>query len=302
MTKRLNVLVSGRSGQVASSLFEAEKPEGIKIFALGRPDLDITDKTSIEAVFDRIRPHLVINAAAYTAVDTAETDAENAERLNAAGAASLASAAASRSIPILHLSTDYVFDGTKPTPYVETDAVAPLGVYGRSKLLGEQLVAQANPRHLILRTAWVYSHFGNNFLKTMLRVAGARNELGVVFDQVGNPTSAHDIAASLIKIADRFRESGGELNAGTYHMTAAGDCSWADFADCIFKASEEFQGPTAIVKRITSEEWPTPVTRPANSRLNCSKLKREFGIELPDWRASTRECVKRLVETGAFVS
>lgn len=302
MTERLNVLVSGRSGQVASSLFEAEKPEGIEINALGRPDLDITDTASIEAVFDRIRPDLVINAAAYTAVDAAETDEENAEFLNAIGAASLASVAASYDCPIIHLSTDYVFDGTKSAPYIETDDVAPLGVYGRSKLLGEQMVAEVNPKHVILRTAWVYSIFGNNFLKTMLRVAGARDDLGVVFDQIGNPTSAHDIATGLLQIVDHFRKSGRELNSGTYHMTATGDCSWADFADEIFEASAEFHGPVARVKRITSAEWPTPVTRPANSRLDCSKLKRDFGIVLPEWRESTRRCVKRLIEMGAYAS
>lgn len=302
MTERLNVLVSGRSGQVASSLFEAEKPEGIEIIALGRPDLDVTDKASIEAVFDRIKPDLVVNAAAYTAVDSAETDEENAELLNATGAAYLASVAADYDTPILHLSTDYVFDGTKPTPYVETDAVAPLGVYGRSKLLGERMVAEANPQHVILRTAWVYSIFGNNFLKTMLRVAGTRDELGVVFDQIGNPTSAHDIAAGLIEIANQYRKSDRGLSSGTYHMTALGDSSWAEFAEEIFAASAEFQGPTATVKRITSEEWPTPVVRPANSRLDCSKLKRDFGVALPEWRQSMRQCVKRLLETGAFAS
>lgn len=302
MTERLNVLVSGRSGQVASSLFKAKKPEGVEIIALGRPDLDITDKASIEAVFDRIKPDLVINAAAYTAVDAAETDSENAELLNASGAASLASAAARREIPILHLSTDYVFDGTKPTPYVETDDVAPLGVYGRSKLLGEQMVAEANPKHVILRTAWVYSVFGNNFLKTMLRVAETRDELGVVADQIGNPTSAHDIATGLLQIVDHFRKSDRDLNSGTYHMTASGDGSWADFAHQIFEASAEFNGPVATVKRITSAEWPTPVKRPANSRLDCSKLKRDFGVVLPKWQESTRQCVKRLIETGAYVS
>lgn len=302
MTERLNVLVSGRSGQVASSLFKAKKPEGVEIIALGRPDLDLTDKASIEAVFDRIKPDLVINAAAYTAVDAAETDSANAELLNASGAASLASAAARREIPILHLSTDYVFDGTKPTPYVETDDVAPLGVYGRSKLLGEQMVAEANSQHVILRTAWVYSVFGNNFLKTMLRVAGTRDELGVVADQIGNPTSAHDIATGLLQIVDHFRKSDRDLNSGTYHMTASGDGSWADFAHQIFEASAEFNGPVATVRRITSAEWPTPVKRPANSRLDCSKLKRDFGVVLPEWRESTRQCVKRLIETGAYVS
>ncbi|MEL6859692.1 MAG: dTDP-4-dehydrorhamnose reductase [Pseudomonadota bacterium] len=302
MSELLKVLVSGRSGQVGSAISEAEKPTGIEFSILGRPQLDITKSDSIETAFKQVRPDLVINAAAYTAVDSAESDAENAERLNAEAAGLLAAAAAVDDIPIIHLSTDYVFDGTKTSPYNERDPVAPLGVYGRSKLAGEQKVASANPQHLILRTAWVYSVFGSNFVKTMLRVAQSRNELGVVADQIGNPTSAHDIASCLIAIVSQYRNARQDFKPGTYHMTGAGSASWADFAEFIFEVSSECNGPTAKINRITSEEWPTPVTRPENSRLDCSKLQQTFGLALPDWRESTRTCIQRLIQKGTIAS
>ena len=187
------ILVAGRSGQLALALAETAPPPGWRLVALGRPELDILDEKSIEAAMDRVCPGLVVNAAAYTAVDQAESDDANAFALNEAAPAALAAAAAARSIPIIHVSTDYVFDGSKAGPYRESDAVAPLGVYGRSKLAGEKAVASANPDHLVLRTAWVYSAFGKNFVKTMLRVGSQRDELTVVDDQIGNPTSAHDL-------------------------------------------------------------------------------------------------------------
>lgn len=302
MSELLKVLVSGRSGQVGSAIFEAEKPAGIEFSILGRPQLDITNSESIEAAFKQVRPDFVINAAAYTAVDPAEGDAENAERLNAEAAGLLAAIAATNDIPMIHLSTDYVFDGTKPSPYNETDPVSPLGVYGRSKLVGEQMVASANPQHLILRTAWVYSVFGSNFVKTMLRVAQSRDELGVVADQIGNPTSAHDIASCLIAIVSQYRNARQDFKPGTYHMAGSGSATWADFAEFIFEVSSSYNGPTATINRITSEEWPTPVTRPANSRLDCSKLQQTFGLTLPDWRESTRTCIQRLTQRGTIAS
>ncbi len=300
MAELLKVLVSGRSGQVASALFEATKPVGIEFTILGRPQLDITNSASIMEAFESVKPGMVINAAAYTAVDQAEDEAENAEMLNAKAAGSLAAAASEKDIPIIHLSTDYVFNGAKSTSYTEMDSVCPLGVYGRSKLLGEQLVAAANPQHLILRTAWIYGVFGSNFLKTMLRVAQSRNELGVVADQIGNPTSADDIASCLIEIISRYRKTSRDFNWGTYHMAGSGEASWADFAEYIFEVSSQYDGPSATVNRIASEDWPTPVTRPANSRLDCTKLQQTFGVTLPVWRESTRTCVQRLIKEGAI--
>jgi dTDP-4-dehydrorhamnose reductase len=253
----------------------------------------------VEAAVAAVAPDMIVNAAAYTAVDQAESDSAAAFAVNRDGAANLARAAAARRIPILHLSTDYVFDGTKKSPYEEIDPVAPLGVYGASKLAGEQEVAAANAAHVILRTAWVYSPVGKNFLKTMLRVADGRDELGVVDDQVGNPTSAHDIAVGLVAIARRIADDG-NWTPGVYHMTGAGEASWADFAAFIFETSGALGGPTAHVRRITSAEYPTPVARPANSRLDCAKLSAEFGVTLPAWEGSTRACVEQLLKTKGW--
>ncbi len=295
-----NVLVSGRTGQVASALAESSAASEMGFAILGRSEMSILSRSQMRAAFDRVRPSLVINAAAFTDVDSAETAEVDAVALNAEAAAGLAEMAAEFDAPILHLSTDYVFDGTKTEAYLETDPVAPLGVYGRSKLLGEQLVAAAQPEHLILRTAWVYGRFGKNFVKTMLRVADGRDDLNVVDDQCGNPTSAHDIANALIRLADKYFEPDSRWAPGTYHMAGEGDATWADLATFIFKVSGECDGPTARVKRISSAEWPTPVTRPTNSRLNCGKLEQAFGIKLPHWKTSTRACVEQLIKTRTW--
>lgn len=302
MTDIQTILVAGREGQVARALAAAALPAGVEIVALGRPDLDLLDQASIDRAMERLSPDLVINAAAYTAVDQAETDEADAFALNADGAGHLAQAAAKCGAPILHLSTDYVFDGSKAGPYAETDPVAPLGVYGASKLAGERAVAAANPDYFILRTAWVYSPFGKNFVKTMLRLADTRDELGVVSDQVGNPTSAADIAAGLVAVAQRIKTNPADVTPGIYHMTATGEASWADFAEAIFGASAALGGPSARVNRIGSSEFPTPVKRPANSRLDCGRLSAAFGVTLPAWQGSTKACVKELVRTKGWKS
>jgi dTDP-4-dehydrorhamnose reductase len=299
---RFKVLVAGASGQVARSLIDTAPSDAADVVALGRPQLDLTDPGSIDAAVRAAAPDLIINAAAYTAVDQAETDEAAAQAINARGAGQLSGAAASVGAPILHLSTDYVFAGDKPAPYDETDAVGPTGAYGRSKLAGEQAVAASNPRHVILRTAWVYSPFGKNFVKTMLRLAETRGELGVVHDQCGNPTSAHDIAAGLWHVARQMAESPSALRPGIYHMTASGEASWAEFAEEIFRVSAALGGPAARVRRITTDEFPTPTRRPANSRLDCSKLSETFGLILPHWRASTHLCVEQLIKNKGWVS
>lgn len=302
MMSRFKVLVAGASGQVARALVEKAPSEVAEFVALGRPQLDLTDPRSIDAAVRATAPDLIINAAAYTAVDQAETDEAAAQAINATGAGHLSGAAARIGAPIVHLSTDYVFAGDKPGPYVETDVVGPTGAYGRSKLAGEQAVAAANPQHVILRTAWVYSPFGKNFAKTMLRLAETRGELGVVHDQCGNPTSAHDIAAGLWHIARQVAESPSALRPGIYHMTASGEASWAEFAEEIFRVSAALGGPAARVRRIASDEFPTPTRRPANSRLDCSKLSETFGLILPQWQASTRACVENLVQNKGWGS
>lgn len=296
----LRVLVAGARGQVARALVQSAPASGLHVTALGRPELDLADPASIAAACRRIRPDLVINAAAHTAVDQAETDEAAAFALNAEGAGMLAAEAAKCGAPILHLSTDYVFNGEKTSPYYESDPVAPLGVYGRSKLAGEQAVAAANPRHLIFRTAWVYSPTGKNFVKTMLRVAEVREEITVVHDQIGNPTSANDIAGALWRVASRILADPASFTPGIYHMTATGEATWAEFAEEILRVSAALGGPAARVKRITTAEYPTPAKRPANSRLDCSKLSRDCGVILPHWQESTRACVEQLVKTKGW--
>lgn len=297
-----HILVCGSRGQVAQALAETPLPEGLSFVARGRPELDLLQPDSVKAALEDIRPKLVVNAAAYTAVDQAESDEDAAHALNAAAPGELARLCAERNSPLIHLSTDYVFDGSKDAPYTEDDPVNPLGVYGRTKRAGEVAVTEANPDSLILRTAWVYSPFGKNFCKTMLRVGNQRDELGVVMDQIGNPTSAHDIAEAIAKITTAILIDGQPVRAGIYHLSGTGEASWADFASAIFEESAASGGPSAKVNRITSAEFPTPVTRPANSRLDGSKLQDAYGITIPHWRESMRVCVNKLVETGAWTS
>lgn len=296
------ILVAGGAGQVARAMANLPVPAGIRIVTRGRPQLDLLEPRSIESAFEDLKPDLVVNAAAYTAVDQAESEEAAAFALNATAAGELAATAARSGVPMIHISTDYVFDGTNAEPYMESDPVAPLGVYGRSKLAGEEAVAAANPDHVILRTAWVYSPVGKNFIKTMLRVGSARDELGVVHDQRGNPTSAADIAAGILEIATQVLSGKTPVKPGVYHMTAQGEASWAEFAEHIFQCSAKAGGPVADVKRITSAEYPTPVARPANSRLNCTKIAEAYGVVLPHWQGSTQACVEQLVKTGEWNS
>ena len=244
----------------------------------------------------RRAPDLVVNAAAYTAVDKAEQEPAAAHAINALGAGATAEAAAGLGIPVIQVSTDYVFDGAKPDPYTEDDPTGPLGSYGRSKLEGEAAVAAANPRHVILRTAWVYAPYGQNFVRTMLRLAATRPELGVVADQHGCPTAARDIAATILGVAAQLlTHPDDKARRGVFHMAAQGEAVWADVAEAIFGRSAALGGPSATVRRITTADYPTPARRPANSRLDCSKLQRLYGIALPPWRVSLESCVERLV-------
>jgi dTDP-4-dehydrorhamnose reductase len=243
-----------------------------------------------DTVFDAlaaVRPDVVISAAAYTAVDQAEDEPDLAFAVNAVGAGKVAEAAARLGVPVIHLSTDYVFDGTGEGAYVETDATAPLGVYGASKLAGEQAVAAANPRHLILRTAWVYSPFGKNFVKTMLRLASGRDEISVVADQWGNPTSALDIADAVLHAATVLRDDEAFDGYGIYHLAGTGETNWSGFARHILDTSARYGGPTARVRDIATSDYPTKARRPANSRLSTAKFTAAFASTAPDWRQST---------------
>lgn len=296
----MRIAVSGREGQVVRALIERAAWRGHEIVALGRPQLDLADPATVLPALTAARPELVISAGAYTAVDKAESEADAAFAVNADGARAMARAARELGVPLVHLSTDYVFDGAKAAPYAESDPVGPAGVYGASKLAGERAIAEEyGANSAILRTAWVYSPFGANFLKTMLRLAGDRDEVGVVADQLGNPSSALDIADALLGVAERLQADPAADLRGIFHMTAQGEASWADFAEAIFAASAAQGGPHARVRRIATAEYPTPARRPANSRLDCSLLASAYGIRLPDWRQSTETLVAQLLAEAA---
>ncbi|MFM2357021.1 MAG: hypothetical protein RLZZ528_2757, partial [Pseudomonadota bacterium] len=233
---------------------------------------------------------IVINAAAYTAVDQAETDTVAAQTVNAEAPGAMARAAAERGIPFLHISTDYVFAGSGDRPWREDDPTVPLGVYGQTKLDGERLVAAAGGPHVILRTAWVFSAHGKNFVKTMLRLAENRDTLGVVADQHGGPTSAAAIAGALATIAAAFRAGRGQ--SGIFHFAGAPSVTWADFAEAVFATADLPRTP--VVNRITTADFPTPARRPANSRLDCTRIRAVYGIDQPDWRADLTRVVKEL--------
>ena len=292
----MRIAVTGQNGQVARALAEIAGRHGHEVVTLGRPGLDLADPSTIAPAIRAAEAAAVINAAAYTAVDKAESEPDLALAVNGAGAGAVAAAAAELGLPVLQVSTDYVFDGSKAEPYVEDDAVGPLGAYGRSKLAGERAVAESNPRHAILRTAWVYAPYGANFVRTMLRIAGNKPEVSVVADQRGCPTSALDIATTLLGVASRMVEDpeNRELT-GVFHMAARGEAVWADVAEAVFAASRAKGGPSAAVKRITTAEFPTQAARPANSRLDCAKLERVYGIALPDWRGPLERTVSRLL-------
>lgn len=292
------VLVVGEHGQLAQSLSELSAEE-VRIVTMGRPLLDLLQPDSIVRALEAITPDIVVNAAAYTAVDKSETEPGMAFAVNANGPGLLALEFAKRGTPLIHVSTDYVYDGAKPTAYVEDDPVNPINVYGRSKLAGEQRVAAANPRHLILRTAWVHSPFGNNFVKTMLRLASTRPEIGVVDDQLGSPTYAPHLARSIVEIITQIAEADAEdARWGIYNATNSGETSWFGLAHEVFKDTFSDGRAAPQLNPITSAQYPTPATRPANSRLDTTKLGRTFGIKLPPWALGVAECVQRITNSS----
>lgn len=289
----MRILVTGRDGQVAQSLAERGTRHGLTF--VGRPNFDLANPSSIERAIAAANPDLVVSAAAYTAVDKAEEDAETARAVNAEGPGVLARAAARIGARIIHLSTDYVFDGRLDRPYRDDDPVAPMGVYGATKLAGEEAVAASAARYAIVRTAWVYSPFGANFVKTMLRLAADREELAVVDDQRGCPTSAFDIADAILRIVEVWETDAGRGSDAIYHVAGSGETDWAQFARTIFTLSAERGGPSARVKGIPTTSYPTPARRPANSRLDTGRFAQIFGYRAPEWRASLAPVVARLV-------
>ncbi|MDG2528817.1 dTDP-4-dehydrorhamnose reductase [Caulobacter endophyticus] len=286
------ILVFGRSGQVAQELALLAERTGRPMTFAGRETLDLSDHGAIAGLIEAVAPSAVINAAAYTAVDRAESEAEAAYALNVAAPGAMAAACAALGLPFVHFSTDYVFEGTLERPYVETDPTGPTGIYGASKLAGERKVAQAGGAAATLRTSWVYSRHGANFVKTMLRLAADRDELGVVADQIGRPTWARDCAEAALVTADALAAD--PALAGVYHLSGAGDASWADLAQAVFEVSAARGGPTAKVRPITTADYPTPARRPANSRLDCGKLEAALNWRTRPWRESLTACMTEM--------
>jgi dTDP-4-dehydrorhamnose reductase len=290
----MKILVFGASGQIGREVCRAAWPPRYAILPLDRKAVDITKSAAVSAMLARETPDLVINLAAYTAVDRAESEPEVAWAANCAGAAHIAGACDESATPLVHLSTDYVFDGRKTGPYREEDAVGPLGVYGRSKEAGERAVRAAVARHMILRTAWVFGAYGANFVKTMLRLAAERPVLRVVADQRGCPTAAADIAAALMVIAAHIER--GEAKWGTYHFVGAGATSWHSFAQAIFDQAAPQLAACPQVEPITTEQYPTPARRPMNSVLDCRKIEEVFGISSPPWRTALATVIRELLD------
>ena len=272
----MRVLVFGRTGQVATELARLA-PDAV---CLGRDRADLEDPAGCAAAIDDHKPDVVINAAAFTAVDRAETEEHLATCINGDAPGAMARACAASEIPLVHISTDYVFDGRGTAPFAPTAATVPLGAYGRSKLAGEHAIRDSGAAHVILRTAWVFSAHGGNFLKTMLRLSETRDALSIVDDQIGGPTPAGDIAATCLTIAARLRDD--PTLGGTYHFTGAPDVSWKAFAEAIFAAA----GREVTVTGIPTADYPTPAARPLNSRLDCRSTQAVFGLGRPDWRAA----------------
>ena len=293
------ILVTGRGGQLATGLAESLPAAGFEAVLVGQPDFEFDKPATVEAAFAAARPEAVVNCAAWTAVDAAEEEEAAAFRANALGPALLGRLAAAAGIPLVQISTDYVYDGTKPAPYLETDAPNPIGAYGRTKLAGEWAAQAANPRTLVLRTAWVVSPVGRNFVKTMLALGAERPELRVVADQIGNPTAAPDLADAIAAILARLRATGWRADyAGVFHATAPDSTSWHGFAEAIFAAARPFGGPAPRLRPIATAEYPTPARRPANSRLDTAKLEAVFGVRLPPWRAGLARVIRALHAAG----
>ncbi|WP_322616254.1 dTDP-4-dehydrorhamnose reductase [Pseudomonas sp. BIC9C] len=285
----MKVLINGRPGQVSHELQRRLGAVG-ELIVLGRDQLDLAQPDQIRRQVQNIRPDLIINAAAHTAVDLAESEPQSAFAINAVAPGIVAEEALALDIPLIHYSTDYVFDGTKAGPYNEDDTPNPLGVYGKSKLAGEQAIRDVQGKHLILRTSWVYSTHGRNFLLTMQRLLQEKPELRVVADQIGAPTWAGTIANSTLALIERW-QTNTAANWGTYHLAAQGETSWFGFAQAIGEALRQQGKPCANLLPIPSSDYPTPAARPLNSRLDCSRLQRDWGVSQPDWQTALRECL-----------
>ena len=290
----MKILITGAQGQVGKELVSIAK-QHYDVIAAGRDELDITQAKDVAEYIESSHPDIVINAAAYTAVDKAEEDQKIAYAINRDGAKNLATACTQHNIPLLHISTDYVFDGSKIDAYSETDSVSPLGIYGDSKWQGEEAIRTQLSQHIILRVAWVFGAQGNNFVKTMLRLAKDRDELNVVADQFGGPSPAKSIAKTLIHLVGSYQKNK-ELQWGTYHYCGTEQTNWCDFAKEIFRQANDkgLINKEIQVNSITTAEYPTLAKRPQNSMLNCEKIKNTFGLDMPDWHEGLNEVLMEL--------
>lgn len=288
------LLVTGGTGQLARSLEKLAPhfvPLGYAVRRVGRPEFDFDRPDTIPLCFHETGPALVVNAAAWTAVDAAEARPEAAARANDSGPALLGELCAAADIPYIHLSTDYVFDGTKGAPYIETDVPNPTCVYGATKLAGENKILSRCSRAIVLRTAWVYATEGKNFVRTMLAAGRSGTALRVVADQHGCPTNADDLAAAILAIIARIARGWDDRYGGLFHAAGSGDTNWYEFAEAIFTAASRSGYPRPSITPIATEEWPTPARRPPDGRLNCGKLESIYGVRLPDWRPSLERTV-----------
>lgn len=292
----MRILVTGKEGQVDTCLFDEGTKRGHEIVRIGLPETDLSKPETLYDIVIEHRPDVIISSAAYTAVDRAETEKDLAQKINGDAPGALARAAKSLDVPILHISTDYVFAGDKKGAYVETDEPAPQSVYGETKLSGEHQIAEATDNFVILRTAWVYSPYGNNFVKTMLRLSETRDSLNVVADQYGCPTYAPEIARILISVAEKIKTSDDQALRGIFHMTGQGQTNWHGFATAIFDAAQKRGGKSMAVHPIASSEYPTPAKRPENSVLSGEKLKKTYDLSLDPWEVSLDQCLNALLK------
>lgn len=290
----LRIVVTGKYGQLTQSLQRLGRCD-TQVIAVGRPELNLENPSSVRAVIEDARPDVIVSAAAYTAVDQAEENPELALAINVEGAAAVAKTALGLGVPIVHISTDYVFSGEKTLPYVETDVCDPISIYGSSKFQGEQLVAKITDNHVILRTSWIYSPFGSNFVKTMVRLAETNDVVRVVDDQYGCPSSANDIANAIVSIAAKLSAEKNSDLRGIFHLSGNNSATWADFAEVIFDCTRKLGVKSASVDRITTKDYPTLAKRPANSRLSNEKLHSVYGVYMPDWQKSIMIAVRAIL-------
>jgi len=290
----MKILVTGAYGQLGNEIkVLSEKYTDFRFIFTDVDTLDIADENQVSRFFEKEKPEMVVNCAAYTAVDKAETEMEAAQKVNTTAPALLAKYTRLHNSGFIHISTDYVFNGKSFIPYNETDPVQPVTVYGKTKLTGENFILSSESKAVIIRTSWLYSTYGNNFVKTMLRLGTERDLLKVVFDQVGTPTYAADLAKAVLSIASVYEKEPEKFEPGVYHYSNEGVASWYDFAKAVF----EFSGLNCNVLPVLSDEFPTPAKRPHYSVLNKSKIKSTFNLEIPYWKDSLKKCIEKLQKT-----